>query len=507
MLRRLAVIVLFFGVSGWAHAADRPNILLAISDDQSYPHASAYGDPVVKTPAFDRVAREGVLFTTCIAPSPGCSPSRAALLTGRYPWQIEHAGTHASSFPTKYVVFPELLESSGYFVGYTGKGWGPGNFKVSGRDRNPAGPAFNQKRSKPARKGISSVDYASNFDAFLRKRDKNQPFFFWYGCQEPHRAYEKGAGISEGKDPAKVRVPGFLPDRPEVRSDILDYYVEIEWFDQHLQRMLDALDKAGELDNTLVIVTSDNGMPFPRAKANVYEYGIHMPLAIAWKDKIPAGRTIDDPVSFVDITATILAAADVGPPKKFPMVGKSLLPMLESHKEGTVEPDREVVFSGRERHSSSRYDNLGYSQRALRSKDYLYIRNFTPERWPAGDPQKYEKDGKLGPVDGGYHDIDACPTFTFMKEHRNDPEIARYFELAVAKRPPEELFDIRTDPECLHNLAGNPADAATLKKLRQQMTDYLTKNDDPRVGPNGDIFETYKRYSPIRTFPGPEGKE
>ncbi len=201
----------------------RPNILLAIADDWSWPHAGAYGCKFVKTPAFDRVAREGVLFTQAFCASPGCSPSRAALLTGRHTWELEHAGTHASSFSDKLVVYPDLLEEAGYFVGFTGKGWGPGNFQAGGRSRNPAGPAFSQIKLDPPLKGISGTDYAANFQAFLAKRPKGQPFCFWYGGQEPHRAYEKGAGLKAGKRAEDAEVPPFLPDTPEVRSDLLDY--------------------------------------------------------------------------------------------------------------------------------------------------------------------------------------------------------------------------------------------------------------------------------------------
>jgi N-sulfoglucosamine sulfohydrolase len=238
---------------------DRPNILIAISDDQSFAHTSATGCKALRTPAFDRVAKEGVLFRNAFRASPGCSPCRASLLTGRHPWQIEQAGTHASSFPTNYVVFPDLLEAAGYAVGYKGKGWGPGDWKVSGRKRNPAGPEFGRRTLTPPFKGMKDNDYAGNFQDFLAGRPKGRPFCFWYGGHEPHRGYEKGSGLKAGKKLEDVVVPPFLPDTPEVRSDILDYCVEIEWFDTHLARMLKALEDAGELDNTLVVVTGDNG--------------------------------------------------------------------------------------------------------------------------------------------------------------------------------------------------------------------------------------------------------
>jgi N-sulfoglucosamine sulfohydrolase len=503
MLARSCVLVLAVSsLPGRAVGAEdgRPNILLAISDDQSFPHASAYGSKMVSTPAFDRVASEGVLLTNAICASPGCSPCRAALLTGRHTWQIEHAGTHASSFSPKYVTYPDLLESAGYFVGYTGKGWGPGNWQDF-RPRNPAGPAFNARKNKPPFAGISNNDYAGNFAEFLKKRPPDRPFCFWYGASEPHRAYQAGAGVDSGRKLETAEVPPFLPDAPEIRSDLLDYCVEIEWFDKHLGRMLEMLEEAGQLDNTLVIVTSDNGMSFPRAKANCYEYGIHMPLAIRWGGKVKGGRVVDDLVGFVDLTATILDVAGVEHPGELPPSGRSIRNILESDKSGRVDPSRTEAYSARERHSSSRYDNLGYPQRCLRTPRFLYIRNFRPDRWPAGDPRKYDAPGRLGPMHGGYHDIDACPSLTFLVDHREEAEVSRYFHLAVDKRPAEELFDVVNDPGCLKNLASDPVHEAVRAELAGRLEQYLRVTGDPRVLDGGEIFETYPRYSPIRQFP------
>ena len=484
-----------------AWGAERPNVLIAISDDQSYPHCSAYGDPVVKTPAFDRVAKNGVLFRQAFVTSPGCSPSRASMLTGRYPWQIEHAGTHASEFPSKYGVFPDWLEQAGYAVGYTGKGWGPGNWKISGRTRNPAGPDFSKHNAQPPYKGISNKDYTANFAEFLKTRKPDQPFCFWYGAQEPHRGYEQGSGLKSGKSLDKVQVPSFLPDSPEVRGDMLDYFVEIEWFDKHLGQMLDMLQAAGELENTIVIVTADNGMSFPRAKANCYEAGIHVPLAISWGKHAPAGRTVDDLTSMVDIAPTLLEACEVKHTAEHPLSGRSLVNVLKSEKQGQVDPARQAIYAGRERHSSSRDDNLAYPQRCIRTNQYLYIRNFRPDRWPAGAPQKFNDNNQLGPVHGGYHDIDACPTLMFLIQHRADPAVSRFFHWSVDKRPEEELFDLTQDPSNLSNLATDPNMKATLAGLRTQLEGQLRQTADPRILDGGDIIETYKRYSPVRKFP------
>jgi uncharacterized sulfatase len=470
-------------------AARRPNILFAISDDQSWEHASAYGDKAGSTPAFDRVAGQGVRFTQAFSLCPGCAPSRAGILTGRSIWQLEEAGTHASYFPRKWPVYPDLLREAGYHVGLTAKGAGPCNWKESGWPHNPAGASWDSRQTPKAQavEGISRNDYAANFVDFLKAKPKDQPFCFWYGGTEPHRIFKKGIGKQRGKHVADVIVPPFLPDHEEIRSDLLDYYVEIEHFDSHLGRMLDELEKAGEIENTLVLVTSDNGMAFPGAKANLYEYGVHLPLAISWPAEIRGGRVVEDLVSFMDFAPTFLECAGIAIPAT--MTGKSLLPLLRSGRSGRVEASRTQAFFGRERHSHARYDNLGYPCRGIRTHEYLYIRNFKPSLWPAGDPEDY-------------FDIDASPSKTFMMKHRDDPEVAPLFQNCFGKRTEEELFDIRKDPGCRYNLADSPEHAAAKKKLRAELDKTLLVQGDPRMTGRGDIFDSYPRFSPMRPHLG-----
>lgn len=470
----------------------KPNILFCIADDWSWPHASIYGDKVVNTPAFDRVAKMGCLFTQSFCAAPQCAPNRASILTGRNIWQNEEAGTHSSIFPGKLVVYPDMLENNGYTIGSTGKTWGPGNYELGGWERNPAGPSINKHQYEDGTpQGIRNNDYAANFIEFIEQWDKESPFYFWYGSSEPHRGYKKGIGIEQGKNPDDVVVPDFFPDTPEVRSDILDYAVEVEWFDQHLGRILDHLEEIGELDNTLIIATSDNGMPFPRAKANLYEYGIHMPLAVCWPEKIKSGRTIDDPISFIDFAPTMLDAAGI---EKHPdMTGSSFLDILTSDKEGHVDSNRKHILTGRERHSNSRYDNWGYPARAIRTDEYLYIWNIKPERWPAGTPP-------------WYHDIDACPTMDYLMENRFNEEIAHYLKLATAKRPEEELFNIKEDPHCLKNLAEDDKYTEVKDKLVKQLKSELAEQGDPRMLGYGYVFESYPRFGGFREYLGGFGK-
>ncbi|MCC6696635.1 MAG: sulfatase [Candidatus Hydrogenedentes bacterium] len=459
-------------------AARSPNILLAIADDWTWPYASYWGCPQLNTPNFDRVAREGMLCTRAFAATPQCSPNRAALLTGRNIWQLEEAGTHASIFPKTYPVYTDLLEQAGYHVGYTGKGWGPGDWQGGGWTRNPAGTAYNDRKAENLPlKGLGGTDYAVNFEDFLTKRPSGAPFAFWFGSNEPHRLYEEGSGVSAGKDPARVTPPRFLPDHPAVRSDMLDYFLEIEYFDAQLGLLLKRLEEIGELDNTLVVVTGDNGMPFPKAKANVYEYGTHVPLALRWPNGIRTGAATDALISSIDFAPTFLELAGIPIPES--VTGSSLTTLFRDPAAAHCD----YVLTGRERHTHARYDNWGYPSRAIRTKDYLYVRNFKPDRWPAGDPD-------------GYHDIDNGPSKSLLLEQR--AEYPDLFSAAMGKRPEEELFSMKDDPECMHNLAGRSEWSSEKKRLAEQLHRLLAEQGDPRLTGNGDVFESYPRVSAMR---------
>lgn len=448
-------------------ADDRPNILFAISDDQSWAHTGANGDRAVKTPTFDRVAREGVLFPNSFCSSPSCTPSRAAVLTGQAFSRLEEGANLLSTLPKKFAVYPDLLEAAGYHVGYTRKGWDPGQYAPGGRTRNPAGPEF------------------KSFAEFMKNVPEGRPFCFWFGGRDPHRPYEKGSGVASGIKLADIRVPPFLPDTPEIRSDLADYLFEIERFDHDLREMLALLEKAGKLRNTIVVITSDNGMPFPRAKTNLYDWGTRMPLAIQWPARVPGGRVITDFISHTDFAPTFLEAAGLKPPSE--MTGRSLLPILTGTKSGRVEPQRDKAFTGRERHDTFR-DNLGYPMRAVRTEKFLYIRNFKPERVPAGDDPNQNQDNDRG------------PTKTFLVENKNNPAIQPFYQMAYGKRPTEELYDLSVDAGQVNNVAGRAKYATELKKLRAELDDWMKKLKDPRSlpGDKGDIFDRYPVYQKKR---------
>ncbi len=483
---------------GWTIENISPNILFIITDDQSFPYCSAYGSSLVKTPGFDYIASQGCLFQNAYVTSPGSSPSRASILSGMYPWQIKEAGTHCSYFPKDIICFTDILEDKGYSVGYTGKGWGPGDCKD--RKRNPAGEVFNNKKLLPPYKGISKIDYAENFKYFFYSKANNEPFCFWIGFNEPHRGFENNSWIKERKELTDVIVPGFLPEHNIVKGDLLDYAVEIEWLDYQVVKIIDFLKENNAWENTIIIMTSDNGMPFPNAKSTCYDAGIHVPLAICWGNKIKK-KNINQIVSSIDFAPTILDAANIPISEYKHMEGESLLPLLLENKKHKSS----MAFSGRERHSSSRYNNLGYPIRSIRKEDYLYIRNFHPERWPAGDPTPIVANNKLASPHSGYFDIDGSPTKKFFIENRDCGDGIEYFIRTVGFRPYEELYDIRHDPYCLENCVGKTNYNSILDELRKDLDNMLHKTKDVRViSEKGDsIWESYPRKDFIRMFPEP----
>ena len=441
----------------------RPNILFVIADDASWSHFGAYGDPVAQTPHFDRVAREGALFTHAFCASPSCTPSRGGILTGQHIWRLGEGANLWSFWPNTAPIYTDLLAAAGYKIGHTGKGWAPGDFTKYGRKDNPAGPRF------------------ASFDAFLKTVADEAPFCFWFGSSNPHRTYETGIGRKRGKKLESVIVPPYLPDTPEVRSDLLDYHSELEDFDGELGTLLAALERMGRAQNTLVVVTSDNGFPFPHGKTNLYDAGTRMPLAVRWPGRIKPGQKHTELVSHTDLAPTFLEAAGVPAPDA--ITGQSLLPLLTAGKK----QKRDAVYFGRERHFvKARAGNLGYPARAVRTQDFLYIRNLAPDRWPAGDPPLFSDIDQANSIKGS-------PSKQAVVES-TDPRFAAW---ATTKRPAEELYDLKADPHQLTNLATSPKHAKTLARLRTQLDETLKKTGDPRVSGKDD-FDRYPSFSGAR---------
>ncbi len=467
-----------------AAAGTPPNILFAIADDWGA-HAGAYGTPWVKTPAFDRIAREGVLFKNAYTPVAKCAPSRAIVLTGRHAWQLEEAGNHMAMFPPKFKSWPEVLTEKGWHMGITGKGWGPGIAKdASGQPRQIAGQPFNRRKTTPPTAAMGNNDYAANFSDFLDAAPAGKPWCFWVGCAEPHRGYEYQSGVNKGgKKLSDIdRVPAQWPDTEEVRHDILDYAFEVEHADLHLGRIIAELEKRGQLDNTLIIVTADHGMPFPRCKGYAYEDSNHVPLALRWPGGVKnPGRVIDDFVSFIDIAATLLDVAGIAEADSgmAAITGQSWREIWESDRAGQVVAARDHILVGKERTDVGRPNDWGYPIRGMIRDGWLFLKNYEPGRWPAGNPET------------GYLDTDASPTKTLILERGRQDRADKFWRLNFGIRPGEELYDLSTDPNCVHNLAADSVQVERKNKMLTGMETQLKNQGDPRMFGQGKIFDEY----------------
>lgn len=445
----------------------KPNILLSIADDWGL-HAGAYGDNVVKTPVFDKLAKEGVLFEHAYVSAPSCAPSRAAILTGQYHWRLQEGANLYGIIHEEDVIYTKMLEDAGYFVGYTRKGYGP--MQKGWTENNPAGKQY------------------KDFETFLAERPKDKPFCFWFGSHDPHRGYKLNSGAESGIPIDSIEVPAYFPDNDVIRGDIADYYFEVQRFDRETGELIELIRQAGEMENTIVVMTSDHGMPFPRAKSNIYDDGARVPLAIYWPQHFKGGHTVTDFVSLTDMAPTFLEAAGLKIPEI--MTGRSLYPQLTAEKSGRVESSRDHILFGKERHVPSQPapDSSGYPCRALRTDEYLLIRNFHPEKWPAGtgDYQNAFIPGMW------YGDCDNGPTkYYIIKNKDKDVHHKHLYDLSFAKRPEYELYDMIKDPWQMKNLAYNPEYAAVFEKLSEQLNEELKASKDPRVTGGGEKFDQY----------------
>lgn len=437
----------------------RPNIVFCMADDWSWPHASLLGDPTVKTPHFDRVANEGVLFENTFVSTPSCTPSRLSILAGQHHWRLREGDSLGGSLREEYDVYTETLQEAGYRIGRYGKGVWPS--KHTFRKRDSFGEKFR------------------SFGEFIDERQSDQPFCFWHGGQDPHRPYEIGSGANSGMDLSKVSVPACLPDNETVRSDLADYLWEVQRFDREVGAILKKLESIGELENTIVVVSGDNGMPFPRCKATLYDLGTRVPLAIRWGAKVKEHRSVSDFVSLCDLAPTFLEAAGLQPPKS--MTGRSLMPLLASNDSGQIDPSRSFALTGMEKHVYS------YPSRAIRTKNFLFIRNFDPASWPtgqvAGKEAVYDFAKTSWPTETGAFsfNVDPSPSKQFLRLNRSEEDVSPLAGLVFGPHAKEELYDLRVDPDQLHNVATDRSYRSAKQRLRRQLDTELIKSQDPRL--------------------------
>lgn len=471
--------LLFASLRPSATAAETiPNVLFCIADDAS-PTMGAYGTRWVKTPNIDRIAERGIVFENAYTPTAKCAPSRAATLTGRNPWQLEEGANHQSFFPANYGAFTEVLASAGRYVGAQGKFWGPGDAKTSDGKARTWGLVTSGGESQ-------KDDGGAKFKKFLEERPNDVPFFYWFGSTNPHRAYELDSGLQAGKKPEDIdHVPNCWPDNDVVRRDMLDYAIEVELYDKQVGSMIRVLEESGEFDNTLIIITSDHGMPFPRVKGHNYHASNHIPFIACWTNGIvKPGRRVEDFVSLISVAPTVLEAMHVENAKAAsmmkPITGMSLMSLFRNESNNKLDKLGERVILGRERNDvyarPGSESGLGYPVRGIRRDKYFYLVNFKPDRWPCGD------------VDLGLKDTDASPTKSWIE---NAGSSDKYWQFCFGKRPAEELYDLSKDPDCTQNLIGTAEANAVVPGLKQELFDELTQQNDPRILGRGDIFDNY----------------
>jgi len=509
----------------------RPNIVFCFADDWGR-YASIYTNvearpsinQVLKTPVIDRIAREGVLFKNAFVTAPSCTPCRSSLLSGQYFFRtglgaILQGAVWDESIPS----YPLLLRDTGYHIGKTYKVWSPGTpadapyggqlyaYEKSGSDFRLQ---YDKHVMDKMSHGMSLIaakqnilnQIRGNFDAFLADRKPGQPFCYWFGPSLTHRPFVKGSGKALwGLDPDSVRgkLPKFMPDVPEVREDYTDYIGQILAWDAGVGVIVDKLRAIGELDNTILVISGDHGMPgVPGGKCNLYDHGVAVALIVRGPG-IKGGRVVDDFVNLMDLAPTFLEAGGVKPPAV--MTGRSFMNVLHSDQSGQVDPSRTWVVTGRERHvAEAREGNLPYPHRALRTPGFLYIRNFAPDRWPMGSP-KFTSQADMPTAAAlerdtfvAFADMDASPTKAWLVHQYGGEDWEWQYNYAFGKRPAEELYDLHKDPDEILNVADEPAYAKQKAELSARLLKILIEAKDPRVVGDGKTFDR----PPFTNLPG-----
>jgi len=514
----LALLILplasFAAQAEQADSKARPNIVFAFADDWGR-YASAYREAdratindAFETPHFDALADQGVLFWDAHVSAPSCSPSRTAVLTGRHffrngsgsqlhnPWSGDPEADPVKQLESYHT----LLEKAGYHTGVTYKTHVSMHLFVDKNHQyNKAGRrvnGFSQYVSKAGndqeiqqRKQQLYDEVRGNMQDFLADREAGQPFCWYFSPTNPHRTWTPGSGKRLwGIDPddLKGKMPAFVPDVHTIREDMADYLGESKAFDEQIGVVVDELKKQGLWENTILVISGDHGAPgFPRGKTNLVDFGTQVPLLIHWPKGIAdPGRRVDNPTSTIDLAPTFLEAA--GLPVHPQMDGQSLLPILkDADATGHSELGNEYVITGRERHVGRldvREGALPYPSRAIRTKDILYIKNFKPDRWPQLLPP-------MKPGLATHGDFDGGPTKAWFAKIQDDPEYATFVDYAWGKRPAEELYDLRNDPDQMTNLADDPRYAAVKAELAGKLMDVLVAGEDPRIVGEGDAFD------------------
>lgn len=519
-LKRLSCLIAL-NLTLSAHAEPpRWNVLFVFVDDWGR-YASCYKgldgradlNDVIQTPNIDRIAREGILFRNAFVNAPSCTPCRSSLMSGRYFFNCERGAIlQGAAWDAAIPSFPLMLRDSGYQIGKSFKVWSPGTpadapfggqkyaYQRAGNAANNFSEEVTKRMAKgsPLEQSRSEVlaQVQGNFDAFLADGEPKKPWLYFFGPTTTHRKWVQGSGKTLWgiePDSLKGKLPKFLPDVPEVREDIADYLGECQAVDAYVGVLYKRLETTGQLDNTLIILSGDHGMPgVPSGKCNLYDHGVRVALVMRSPNGTP-GRIVDDFVRLPDLAPTLMEVAGATVPSG--LYGNSLLPLIHSVKSGQIDPKRTWAITGRERHvADAREGNLPYPMRSLHTKDFVYIKNFQPDRWPLGAPRAVTEDSEPSQEElkndtfAAYADMDASPTKAWLIQHRQDPAWKWLYDFTFGKRPGEELYDLKTDPDMIQNVADQAAYQATKSDLAAQLNQRLVDAQDPRVS-DSVIFE------------------
>jgi len=433
---------------GKPSATERPNILWLVSEDNDT-LLGCYGDPLARTPTLDKLARAGVLYERCFA-QPVCAPSRFTLITGMY--AVGHGPAQhmraQGKIPSWLKGFPALLRAAGYYTS------------------NNAKTDYNSPIS------VTEAWDESSRNAHWRKRpDPAPPFFSVFNHEVTHESClfptQDRPLTFTPTDPAKVRLPPYQPDTPEMRADWARYYDCLTLMDGQIAAKLKDLADAGLAENTIVFYYSDNGGVLPRSKRFLQESGTHVPLIVyfppKWRHLAPAppGSRLQEPVSFVDFAPTVLSLAGVKIPAY--MQGRAFLGPAKA-------APNKFVFLTRDR-MDERYDMM----RSVATGRWLYIHNYRPDL------------AYVQPLDYMFQARGYQSWARMAREGKLTTATAQFW----GEKPTEELYDMLADPDSVKNLAGNAAHRATLERMRAALRQRVLEVKDNGFLPEGSALEGY----------------
>lgn len=448
--------------------ADTPNFVLIIADDISWDDIGAYGHPHIHTPHLDAMAAKGVRFDMAFLTASSCSPSRASLITGRYPHNTDAEELHWP-LPVEQVTVSERLRENGYWTVASGK-W-------------HLGPDVVDRFDLVDEIAYAAADNASGGDTWpqlIRDRPSDQPFFMWFASWDAHRPFPEGE-LPHKHTEDDLRIPSYYPATDLMKRNFLDYYDEVARFDLLVGNVISTLEDEGLADNTLVLVMADNGRPYARDKTTMYDSGMKTPFIAYWPGKLPAGSTSNAILSAVDIAPTLLHLSGTEIPET--VQGKSFHDVLFSPEQSF----RQYAFSEKNWHDFTDHG------RTVRSQKFRYIRNHYPDL-PAT------------PTADTVYD----PIWVERVEMFRNGELSELQKIPfMAPRPSEELYDVDADPMELNNLAYHADYRDVLDEHRQALDAWILDTNDfvPSIRTPDDFDRMTGARLPTRERPRRSKKE